>query len=295
MTQKKKRKKLLLSVTAVVAAAALGAGIWFGTRGSGEPVNVYPFQYIGMTEFWGDAQESYGPVTTDKIQTEFLSDTQTVTEVKVKDGDTVKKGDVLFTFDTTLDALSLERKRLEVEKIKVQIKAAEERLQDTREMVPYVPVAPKEPEKPDPETELKDPYRISEEIGNDKITAFDGKTKEKALICWLKTGTPVTDDLLQILFDRARDYQKESSPTQGTASPEDEHSPESNASAVPFTVEDTRAENPQNDPPETAELTIKYVFTGKEPGVKTKTEEIDATEYILDIEDFIDRNGKLTG
>ena len=51
MTQKKKRKKLLLSVTAVAVVAALGAGIWFGTRGSGEPVNVYPFQYIGMTEF----------------------------------------------------------------------------------------------------------------------------------------------------------------------------------------------------------------------------------------------------
>ena len=104
-----KRKKLLLSITAVVLVAALGAGVWLGTRGGGEPVNVYPFMYIGMTEFWGDAQESYGPVTTDKIQTEFLSDTQTVTEVKVSDGDTVKKGDVLFSFDTTLDALTRER------------------------------------------------------------------------------------------------------------------------------------------------------------------------------------------
>ena len=131
MNPKKKRKKLLLSVTAILLVAAVGVGIWFGTRGGGEPVNVYSFQYIGMTEFWGDAQESYGPVTTDKIQTEFLTDTQTVTEVKVKDGDMVKKGDVLFTFDTTLDFLSLERKRLEVEKIKVNYVAElEKRVED---------------------------------------------------------------------------------------------------------------------------------------------------------------------
>ena len=86
----KKRKKLLLVTASVISLAALGAGIWFATRGGGEPVHVYSFQHIGMTEFWGDAQESYGPVTTDKIQTEFLSDTQTVTAVKVKDGDMVK-------------------------------------------------------------------------------------------------------------------------------------------------------------------------------------------------------------
>jgi len=165
MTVKKKKKKWLLTLTALVLTGALGAGIWFGTRGGGEPVNVYPFQYIGMTEFWGDVQESYGPVTTDKIQTAFLSDTQTVTEVKVKDGDSVKKGDVLFSFDTTLDTLTLERKRLEVEKIKVQIKAAEERLQDTREMTPYEPPAPEEPEEADLGEELKEKlYKISSVI-----------------------------------------------------------------------------------------------------------------------------------
>ena len=157
MYAKSRRKKLWIPVTAVLLVAALAAGIWFATRSGGEPVNVYPFQYIGMTEFWGDAQESYGPVSTDKIQTEFLSSTQTVTEVKVKDGDTVKKGDVLFSFDTTLDALTLERKRLEVEKIKVQIKVAGERLQDTREMVPYEPPKPTEPK----EEELGDEWTES--------------------------------------------------------------------------------------------------------------------------------------
>ena len=234
MNVKKKRKKLLLSVTAVILAAALGVGIWFGTRGGGEPVNVYSFQFIGMTEFWGDAQESYGPVTTDKIQTEFLTDTQTVTEVKVKDGDMVKKGDVLFTFDTTLDALSLERKRLEVEKVKVQIKAAEERLQQTREMVPYVPPEPGKPEEEDLGEELTESYKISSLKGED-TNYYNGKTPETAIICWLKDTTPVTDALLQELFETAQKYQAETPQKPETDEPEKE---DSSASAVPFTAAD---------------------------------------------------------
>ena len=65
-----------------------------------------------MTEYWGDSRESYGPVTSDNIQTVFLSDTQEVTEILVKQGDTVKKGDLLMRFDTTLSEIALERKRL---------------------------------------------------------------------------------------------------------------------------------------------------------------------------------------
>ena len=226
MYAKSRRKKLWIPVAALVLAAVLGAGIWFGTRGGGEPVPVYPFQYIGMTEFWGDAQESYGPVTTDKIQTEFLSDTQTVTEVKVKDGDAVKKGDVLFSFDTTLDALTLERKRLEVEKIKVQIKAAEERLQDTREMVPYVPPKPTEPKEEDLGEELKDKvYKISENV------VYDGSKPETALICWLKDGTSISDAILQELYETSLKYRDENAKKQAETEKE-----ESSASDEPEAV-----------------------------------------------------------
>ena len=239
----KKRKKRLLPVTAVVLVAALGVGIWLGTR-SGEPVNVYPFQYIGMTEFWGDAQESYGPVTTDKIQTEFLSDTQTVTEVKVKDGDMVKKGDVLFTFDTSLDALSLERKRLEVEKIKVQIKAAEERLQETREMVPYVPAGETEtePEEEDLGEALQDQlYRVSEN------TAYDGSKAETAMICWIREDTAVSDAILQILYETSLEYRKENADQQGEDTQEDAEQETSSASAVPAdTQQDSMGFSPES-------------------------------------------------
>ena len=242
MASKKKGRKLLLF--SAIGLAVLGTGIWFATRGTGEPVNVYPFSNIGMTEFWGDTQESYGPVTTDKIQTEFLSDTQTVTQIKVQKGDKVKKGDVLFTFDTTLDALSLERKRLEVEKIKVQIKAAEERLQDTREMVPYEPPKPTEPKEPPPDEVLTEPYIISDRIGKDK-EIYNGKTKETAIICWLKDGTSVTNSLLQELYDTVTDYQQEASEL-----PETEKT-ESSASNAPEDIPGDLEEVPEEKKPVT--------------------------------------------
>ena len=138
---KPRQKKIFLSVIALVLAAAIGAGIWFGTRGSGDPVYVYPFDYLGMTEYWGDSQESYGPVSTDKIQTVYLTDTQTVTQVLVSQGDQVKKGDVLMTYDTTLSELELERKRLDVEKQKLDLKEAQAQLDRIRNLKPMDPDA----------------------------------------------------------------------------------------------------------------------------------------------------------
>ena len=233
MAGKFRKKRRLLWIAVPVLTAAAAAGIWFATRSGGEPVNVYPFQYIGMTEFWGDNQESYGPVKTDKIQTEFLSDTQTVTEVAVKEGDTVKKGDVLFSFDTTLDALSLERKRLEVEKIKVQIKAAEERLTEVLNMEPYVPADGTNPEeeKPDLGEELKDKlYKVSEN------TVYDGKTQETAMICWLRDDTALTDAILQDLYRTSLEYQQknaEKAEQEETKTPDEKDPKASSASDVP--------------------------------------------------------------
>ena len=201
---KAKKKKLLVCSIALILTAAIGAGIWFGVRSGGEPVPVFPFRYVGMTEFWGDNQESYGPVSTDRIQTVYVSDTQTVTEVKVKLGDTVKKGDLLMTFDTTLSDLALERKRLDVEKLKLQLQKAQERLQEIKVMEPMkLPTftGGSDDSSADTGEKLEGPYRLSHD------SDYDGETKEEALICWLNTAASIDDALLEALRLQAEAFQ----------------------------------------------------------------------------------------
>ena len=166
MKRKSKGKTVLITLICLAAAAGIGVGAWFLTQNrTKEPVKVYSFQYMGMTEYWGDSQESYGPVTTDRIQTVFLSDTQTITEVHVQQGDTVKKGDLLMTMDTSLSDIAMERERLEVEKVKLKLTRAEEELASIKKMKPMStpkPTTPPEETTAPPETTVPDETTVPE-------------------------------------------------------------------------------------------------------------------------------------
>ena len=216
-----KLRKILIPVICILLTLAIGAGCWFYfSQKGGEPVNVYSFMNIGMTEFWGDQQESYGPVTTENIQTVFLTSTQTVTKIAVSLGDQVKKGDLLMTFDTTLTDISLERKRLDVEKLELELTNAQKELKRINGMKPMVipESKPQEPTEPDPGTPLSGSFQIST---NPK---YDGSTSELALICWLKSDTAFSEDVLDAIAEKAVAY-RTPAPTEPTE-PEEHTEPE---------------------------------------------------------------------
>ena len=205
--KKQNKKKTIITVTAVVLVVVIGLGVWFGvSRGRSEPVKVFAFNYVGMTEYWGDSQESYGPVSTDKIQTVFLSSTQTVTEMKVAQGDMVKKGDVLMTFDTTLSDLQLERKRLEVEKLKLDLETAQKKLKDIRNMKPMSIVTPDDSDDSEDDDSGKG-VKLSGSYQLSTNSDYDGSMAEKALICWLNTAAAVDNGLLEAARQKAEEYQ----------------------------------------------------------------------------------------
>ena len=201
MKRKAKKKGLLITIISILLVVAIGGGclFYFGGK-SAEPVNVYPFLYLGMTEYWGDSQESYGPVTTDK--------TQTVTEILVQPGDTVQKGDLLMTFDTTLTDIALERERLKVEKLKLELEDAEKELKNIKNMKPMVvPKPDNTEEEKDLGMALSGPYLISSQ------KTYDGSSQDKALICWLAADTPIDDALLSTIHQTALEYRAANAPT----------------------------------------------------------------------------------
>ena len=235
MKNKKRTKKIIAIVLAVVLTAGAGFGGWWflGNRNS-EPVYVYDFSMIGMTEYWGDTKESYGPVSTDRVQTVYLSSTQTVTEVLVQPGDQVQKGDILMTFDTTLLDLSLERKRLDVEKLKLQLEDAQEQLWQINSMEPMViPPQKDEPEEVNLGTALVGDYVVNGPVTN------DGGTAETPMICWLREGKGIDDALFEWLRQKATELQTKNQPVippatgeSGGGSQEEDPSTETTASAV---------------------------------------------------------------
>lgn len=204
MNKAKKGKKILIAVISLILIASLGLGLWwhFANRNT-DPVFVYDFSYIGMTEYWGDTKESYGPISTDKIQTVYLSPTQTVTEILVQAGDTVKKGDVLMTFDTTLSDLSLERKRLEVEKLKLQVEDAYDRLWEIGSMEPMIIPEPKD----EPEENVNLGTALEGDFTVASLADYDGSTKELALICWVRDTKGIDDALFETVRQKAIEYQ----------------------------------------------------------------------------------------
>ena len=245
---KPKRTKKALALVMVFVLAAAGLGAWFlRSRGSGDPVNVYPFYYIGMTEYWGDSQESYGPVTSDSVQTVYLSDTQTVTAIKVNEGDTVKKGDLLMTYDTTLSDIAVERKRLLVERLKLQQQNAKTRLNEINAMVPMATPAPTAPPaEPDYGEALTEPYAVSMD------TSYDGSSPETALICHLADTTDIDDSLLAALHAAALLYQEENRKElpEDTEAPENTEASEPAVSPAPTEAPEDTEETPEPEEPE---------------------------------------------
>jgi len=245
---KPKRKKLWITLICVVLVLAIGGGCgwYFLGRGSAEPVPVFMFNYVGMTEYWGDNLESYGPVTTDRIQTVFLSSTQTVTEVFVKDGDTVKKGDLLMTFDTTLSDIAIERERLKVEKLKLDLDDAYKQLRDIKNMKPMVIPEPKPEEEENLGVALTEAYRISPN------SEFDGSSKELALICWLREDTQMEDALFAALLDASTRYRVKETPTEPTEPTEETEPVTEPDLAEEPTEAPTEAPTEPTEPPQSA-------------------------------------------
>ena len=156
---KKKAKKIIIIcivVVLVLSAAAVGGAVLLKNRGG--PVGVFSLYDVGMTDYIGDQSECSGMVSTENMQSVYISPTQTLKEVYVQEGQQVSAGDKLASFDTTLSDVELERQRIAVEKVKAQITEETAHLAEINTYKPYVPVPEPEPEPEKPLEPVTLPY-----------------------------------------------------------------------------------------------------------------------------------------
>ena len=202
----KKRNRAWIWILVAVLLIGGGAGGWYWySQQNQEPVFVFGFDQgiPGMADYQDYSGESSGMVTTDRVQNVFLSGTQTITEMLVTEGQQVKKGDVLFTYDTTLSDIALMQKDLAVQQAKLNLQTAEKEL---RVINSYKPIRYYEVEVPEP-TEPAEPVADLKQFDLTDKTYLaysgSGSTSLTPKYCWLKSGTMIDEAMMRSLFEGA--------------------------------------------------------------------------------------------
>ena len=127
---------------------------------------VYPVQELMTPSEYIYDETYYGNVYADRFQTVNLSTTQEVKEILVQDGQEVKKGDPLVSFDTTLSEIKLEKAENDLAQKEFDLKKATNELEKINRLVPhntddtYYEDNIDEPEPQPEENEEENPIKI---------------------------------------------------------------------------------------------------------------------------------------
>lgn len=163
-------------IAAFIAAGVLllgGVTVYAVKTSSQSTVKVVSVSNMSGGGGWSDNSLS-GNITSDVSQNIYLADSQTVKKIYVKEGDTVKVGDDLLTYDMTLENLDLEMKKLEKQGIELNIGKAKREITKLKNTKPSsdngnedpgfdIPEDPGE-EPEDPSIEPEEPAEAYQEL-----------------------------------------------------------------------------------------------------------------------------------
>lgn len=163
-------------IAAFIAAGVLllgGVTVYAVKTSSQSTVKVVSVSDMSGGGGWSDNSLS-GNITSDVSQKIYLADSQKVKKIYVKEGDTVKVGDDLLTYDMTLENLDLEMKKLEKQGIELNIEKANREITKLKNTKPSsdngnedpgldIPEDPGE-EPEDPSMEPEEPAEAYQEL-----------------------------------------------------------------------------------------------------------------------------------
>lgn len=155
-------------IAAFIAAGVLllgGVTVYAVKTSSQSTVKVVSVSDMSGGGGWSDNSLS-GNITSDVSQNIYLADSQKVKKIYVKEGDTVKVGDDLLTYDMTLENLDLEMKKLEKQGIELNIEKANREITKLKNTKPSIDNGNEDPGldiPEDPGEEPEDPSMEPEE------------------------------------------------------------------------------------------------------------------------------------
>ena len=204
----KMKKVVAILLTVVILGGATTGGI-LGYKSYQKKNAVVEVQQVSNLSYgyWGDENTSSGMVTNDSSQEIYLSDSKTVSEVFVKEGDTVAVGDPLIAYDTAEVGIQIKQKELDISTIDNDIAIAQHNLDTLKNttpvnktkpadtntnVVPTPDVTPQPDVIPQPDNTPAGPeqsetgafhYVTESSVPSNQADAPDGATKPYQFLC----------------------------------------------------------------------------------------------------------------
>lgn len=208
---KKLKKGIIAAACVVGVCGAVWGGLTIARNAQRGDVNVYAVNECAMTDYWGDTSNTSGMVTTDKLQKIYISQSQTVKKVWVKEGDSVKKGTALVSYDSTLTQATVERAKIDYDRQTENLEVMKNELELLKKAKNKETL---EAEKTKLEAELQaeisrldgaggyDPEKDVEPGLVTPMAEGSGNSKDKPIYYYWLTDEPLSDKVLQNLLHR---------------------------------------------------------------------------------------------
>lgn len=225
---KKLKKGIIAAACVVGVCGAVWGGLTIARNAQRGDVNVYAVNECAMTDYWGDTSNTSGMVTTDKLQKIYISQSQTVKKVWVKEGDSVKKGTALVSYDSTLTQATVERAKIDYDRQTENLEVMKNELELLKKAKNKETL---EAEKTKLEAELQaeisrldgaggyDPEKAVEPGLVTPMAEGSGNSKDKPIYYYWLTEKPLSDKVLWNLLHGTvinRDTPMDKTPTVST-------------------------------------------------------------------------------
>lgn len=160
------KKKIRIAVIVFAVLLAAGTAVWFGSKKMKKTtVLVYSMEELSQP-IWEESTNLEGMVTSHTSQEVKLLDNQIVSKVHVQEGQEVKEGDALLSYDMTLADIDLEMEKLNKQQLEIRKKGLEQELKGLK----------------------RDKSKLAVQPGSYKLDYFDGRKE-----VWQVTETTAPD------------------------------------------------------------------------------------------------------